>query len=442
MSAFSFSNSTLLPFQQTTLTYTLTPAKKAILQPSATPSNYVFIIQVWNETTQIAYLGSNGYIWSDFSSQWPDRIDWGNRVNRNLIKTTVDSTDTITLTGLSFPLSGTFTFKLNYVNSSYQQILVDSTTVTINGSNSYNVYSTPLNELITYQIFNMTFQLNSTLNNYLNSNTSTNNKLNLFIQFFDTNNVLKGYIGPNGYIFSDFSAPDWWNGAGDATHINYNRVNIPYKSNHIYAFQNMQFLTSGNYIFKLMYYNGDANVPIQTLNVTFNLEAPCFNEGTEILMLKDSKEEYVPIQTLKRGDLVKSYKHGYRKIELIGKNKMKNNPEDFGQCMYRMKKTESNGLTQDLMLTGWHSILVDDLGDCKEENELYVTGMIEDKHLLLSSVSKDFEKVESYESFTIYHFCLENDGDDTRRYGVYANGILSETPSKEIYTQNMNLISF
>ena len=37
--------------------------------------------------------------------------------------------------------------------------------------------------------------------------------------------------------------------------------------------------------------------------------------------------------------------------------------------MYKMEKTETNGLIEDLIVTGGHSILVDDLGEQKELNE-------------------------------------------------------------------------
>ena len=65
----------------------------------------------------------------------------------------------------------------------------------------------------------------------------------------------------------------------------------------------------------------------------------CFNQGTKILCLnKDSlEEEYKSIETLRKGDLVKTYLHGYKKIHLIGKNNMRNNPTEPLNCMYVMK---------------------------------------------------------------------------------------------------------
>ena len=159
----------------------------------------------------------------------------------------------------------------------------------------------------------------------------------------------------------------------------------------------------------------------------------CFNEGTKILCLnKNVEEEYIPVENLRTGDLVKSYKHGYRKIELIGKNPMINNPEKFNECMYKMEKTDDNGLVDDLIVTGGHAVLVDDLGSCKEENDLIFgkTMMIDDKYLLLCAISNDFVKLENTNLYTYYHFILENNGDDDERFGVWANGVLTETPSK------------
>jgi hypothetical protein len=164
----------------------------------------------------------------------------------------------------------------------------------------------------------------------------------------------------------------------------------------------------------------------------------CFNEGTKILCLNTQLiEEYIPIEKLRTGDVVKSYKHGYKKIELIGKNVMINNPEKFSSCMYKMEKTENNGLTEDLFITGYHSILVDDLGMYKKTHNR----MIEDKYLLLCSDSHDFIQLTNTNLYTYYHFVLENNGNDKEQFGVWANGILTETISRRVFiTQNLTLL--
>ena len=169
---------------------------------------------------------------------------------------------------------------------------------------------------------------------------------------------------------------------------------------------------------------------------TYTYDPSCFNEGTKILYLnKNFDEEYIPIEKLKKGDLVKSYKHGYRKIDLICKNSMINNPDRFKQCMYKMDKTDDNGLLEDLIITGGHSILVDDLGYYTEETDDFFgeTPIIDDKYLLLAAVSNDFKKIENTNLYTYYHFILENNGNDDERFGVWANGILTETPSKDFF---------
>jgi len=171
----------------------------------------------------------------------------------------------------------------------------------------------------------------------------------------------------------------------------------------------------------------------------------CFNEGTKILCLnKDLEEEYIAIENLKKGDFVKSYKHGFRRIEMIGKNEMRNNPEKWGECMYKMEKNEEKEVFEELIVTGGHSILVDDLGEHKQMNDsrFGITPKIDDKYLLLSSVSTDFVKMDNYEKYTYYHFILENNGNDEERYGVWANGVLTETPSKSYFMQSKDMGMF
>ena len=163
----------------------------------------------------------------------------------------------------------------------------------------------------------------------------------------------------------------------------------------------------------------------------------CYNKGTKILCLnKQFEEEYLPIENFKKGDIVKTYKHGYRKITAISSSAIINNPNMWNHCMYKMVKTEQNGLLEDLIVTGNHTILVDDLVNYKKKNDILFLGKtpkIDDKYLLLAAVSNNFKKIEDVKLYTYYHFILENNGDDEQRFGVWANGMLSETPSKTFF---------
>jgi hypothetical protein len=175
--------------------------------------------------------------------------------------------------------------------------------------------------------------------------------------------------------------------------------------------------------------------------VTFNFqETACFNEGTKILCLNNKEEEYVPIEQLRKGDVVKTYHYGYRKIDMIGKNYLMNQPtNNFRQTMYKMVKTPENGLIDDLIVTGGHSILVDSISESEQErfNDLGFPGFstlkIEDKHLLLAAASSDFVKLTDVNKYTYYHFILENDGNDNMQFGVWANGVLTETIHKNSF---------
>ena len=167
----------------------------------------------------------------------------------------------------------------------------------------------------------------------------------------------------------------------------------------------------------------------------------CFNEGTKILCLKENlEEEYIPIENLRKGDFVKTYKHGYKKIELIGKRSMINNPNKWTDCMYKMEKTEENGLTDDLIVTGGHSILVDALTETEmleQHNNWEEVNKIDDKCLLFAANSKDFIQLENTDKYTYYHLVLENENEiKDVRYGIWANGILTETTFKSAFLEN------
>ena len=173
------------------------------------------------------------------------------------------------------------------------------------------------------------------------------------------------------------------------------------------------------------------------------IDPNCFSEGTKILCYKQLenssicilREEYRLVQDLKVGDLVKSYKHGYRKISKILNGFIKNNPDgqDNGDCMYIMKKTPDNGLIEDLILTRNHAILVEKLTENEKkatENDEKI--IIDDLLCLITGKSDKFEKVQNTNFYNYYHFSLDSDGDNDRRFGVWANGLLVELPSNNM----------
>ena len=165
----------------------------------------------------------------------------------------------------------------------------------------------------------------------------------------------------------------------------------------------------------------------------------CFNHDTKILCLnKEFQEQYVPIQDLRKGDVVKTYLHGYREIQFIGKGACSNNPCVWYGSMYKMEKTDTNGLFEDLIVTGGHAILVDQVTE-EQENAYEPLGVkgfaekIDDKFLLLAAVSDQFVQLTDNEMYTYYHFVLENDGVDNQKFGIWANGVLSESTTKQHY---------
>jgi hypothetical protein len=94
-------------------------------------------------------------------------------------------------------------------------------------------------------------------------------------------------------------------------------------------------------------------------------------------------------------------------------------------------------------MLGGHSLLVDELPKLtllkyKKEN-VWGTGKpqkIDDKYLLLAGLYPKCKIHEDTKMYTYYQLCLDNDGDDDNRYGIYANGVLVETPSVNQYKES------
>ena len=160
--------------------------------------------------------------------------------------------------------------------------------------------------------------------------------------------------------------------------------------------------------------------------------APCFLEGSTILCEVDGVEKYVPVEQLQKGTLVKTSLNGYKPVVLLGKGTIQNpgNDERSENRLYKCSPSKYPQLTDDLYITGCHSILEFPITDKQKEDTIKHLGRLfvtDDKYRLMACVDERAEPWNSEGVYTIWHFALENNNERTN-YGVYANGgLLVET---------------
>ena len=170
---------------------------------------------------------------------------------------------------------------------------------------------------------------------------------------------------------------------------------------------------------------------------------PCFMKGTQILCLRAEEEVYRPVQDLRKGDLVKTYRNGYLPIHMIGTSRLSNpgDEERTTNRLYKCSKDLYPGLFEDLYITGCHSILVPALTDDQWENTKAMLGnvYITDHHFrLMACVDEKAQPFKRDAMIDIYHIALENE-DYYMNYGIYANGLLVESCSKRYLTELSNM---
>jgi len=177
--------------------------------------------------------------------------------------------------------------------------------------------------------------------------------------------------------------------------------------------------------------SGNKGVAGTNNDIYYTITPLCYEANTLILITENEEEVYKKVSELKVGDLVKTYKQGYKKIKLFRSFKYK--PFDINNDLNLLYKHKENGV----IVTGGHSILVDELTEQEKLNNLKHYGFnqtIEDKKLLLACSSDKFEKIVDYrEEYHLCHFSLESD-DPKEHFGVYmTDGILSEScPEKAL----------
>jgi len=168
----------------------------------------------------------------------------------------------------------------------------------------------------------------------------------------------------------------------------------------------------------------------------------CFKDDTKIL----TNNGFILIHELRKGDLIKTFEHGLKPITVIGKTniKHKTNLVRIPDQLYTYKKSESNDLNEDLVITGRHAILVDDfVSDEQRQDVINLTGIIQktdNKIHLPACVDSNSTVYETPGRYTVYHLALESEDKNTN-YGIYANGLLVEACCEK-YLESQTTIEF
>jgi hypothetical protein len=214
--------------------------------------------------------------------------------------------------------------------------------------------------------------------------------------------------------------------------------------------------TPGSYSINFTFENGSGSgtaigtgtadgtsIALTDVNLTMTNQVPCFLQGSKILTFNPTTnfEEYVPIETLRKGDLIKTYSNGYKELAYIGRSILDNpsTNQDIKERLYRFSKSKIREMKEDLCITGRHCILHSKISDdlreqiVKHMGDVFVTENHYRVPAWLDDRSEPYNNTAD-ETVTVWHLALENEN-IYHNYGVWANGLLVETCSILYLTQ-------
>lgn len=169
-----------------------------------------------------------------------------------------------------------------------------------------------------------------------------------------------------------------------------------------------------------------------------------FIEGTKILCMVNGNEVYVPIEELTHGNLVKTLKSGVKRIEMIGWTTLRTGEEGTKDKIYIYTKDSLPEVTDDLVITGGHYRLVDSLTPEQNQQTVPLSGqhsLTEGKDRLMACIDPRAKESSEEAIYTVWQVVLENIN-RFKNYGIYANGLLVESTSKDSFSKDatMNVV--
>jgi hypothetical protein len=154
---------------------------------------------------------------------------------------------------------------------------------------------------------------------------------------------------------------------------------------------------------------------------------PCFCKDIHILCLDGTT---VPIQFLTTGTLIQTLTQGPKRVINVGERTI----PDFNRTDKLVDRIYKYGCS-DLLITGEHCILVDNLTELQVKQVTYLVKyvkMVEGKYVLPVWLDINAKKVINKTHLSVYFIVLECE-DEKETFGICANGIWVESCSEYQY---------
>ena len=351
----------------------------------------------------------------------------------NGTNTTITQTGSSVYTRPTSTANGTAIMPYISYNSSYSPVIYVFSSFPISGSTVIGY----MDELMLFnRILNQTDVANLYNFNYSSGYITIGSVPSITSLTYDSSNFYVSFTPSTG---GNPSPTYYYSLNGGQTYINANITTSPLTISNVTAGVTYQVALIAN--------NTAGNTAPSNTVIGF-IPYPCFLQGTKILRMNQETddEEYVPVETLRRGDIIKTVNHGYKAIELIGKREIESplSITKDSSRLYWFRKSKISGLREDLCVTGDHCILHKSITDAKKDQvfgymgDIYIT---EGHYRVPAFLDDRSEPYEDSSPATIWHFALENNN-IYHNYGVYANGLLVESSSLHYMYKysNMQLI--
>ena len=138
-----------------------------------------------------------------------------------------------------------------------------------------------------------------------------------------------------------------------------------------------------------------------SLIVSLDSEPSCIVKGTTICIFNQQTQtfEYELIENIKIGTKVKTWKNGIQTVKAVKEQTIINT-----KTIHQIHK-----LAEDVVLTGGHSIFVDEKTEgVKLSSKYYENREVDEKFPCLVSFFENAEKIKNHKLYNIYHIVLES----------------------------------